>query len=404
MREILLLTLSGSDHSGVTAAFTRTLSRHAVNILDIGQAVIHDRLNLGMLLEIPDSNQAGLLMKELLFLAHQQKLQVDFAPIDSSDYERWVQSEGKPRYIATLLGRKLSAAYISHLAAVASDHGLNIDGITRLSGRFSLDDINRHKRACVEFSLRGEVADIAQLRSDLLAITRDDEVDIAIQADDLYRRHRRLVVFDMDSTLIQCEVIDELARAAGSGEQVAAITEAAMRGEIPFDESFRQRLATLRGLDAGVLQQIAENLPITEGADRLIGTLKQLGYKVGILSGGFSYFANHLKERWGLDCVSANELDMVDGRLTGKVKGEIINGEKKAELLQRMAASYGIDMRQTVAVGDGANDLPMLAIAGLGVAFHAKPLVRERARHSISSLGLDGILYLLGVRDREIVA
>jgi phosphoserine phosphatase len=402
MREILLLTISGHDHPGVTAAFTEALSRHAVNILDIGQSVIHDRLNLGMLLEVPAEDESGAVMKELLFLAHQQGLEVNFVPVDESAYAQWVGAEGKPRYIATLLGRKLTAANISHLASVATRHGLNIDGITRLSGRFAIDDSNRHKRACVEFSLRGETDDIEQLRRDLLAITQDDEVDVAIQADDLYRRHRRLVVFDMDSTLIQCEVIDELAKAAGTGAQVAAITEAAMRGEIPFNASFERRLATLKGLDASVLQDIAARLPITEGADRLINTLKQLGYKVGILSGGFSYFANHLKQRWGLDCVSANELDIVDGRLTGKVKGDIVNGERKAELLQKMAASYGIDMRQTVAVGDGANDLPMLSIAGLGVAFHAKPVVRENARHSISSLGLDGILYLLGVHDREI--
>lgn len=403
MHEILLLNISGHDHPGVTATFTERLSRHAVNVLDIGQSVIHDRLNLGMLLEVPQGDESGPLMKELLFLAHQQDLKVKFTPIDENEYQQWVGAQGKPRYIATLLGRKLSAANISHLAEVASRHGLNIDGITRLSGRFSINDSNRHKRACVEFSLRGQTGSIEQLRHDLLAITRDDEVDVAIQADDLYRRHRRLVVFDMDSTLIQCEVIDELAKAAGTGDEVAAITEAAMRGEIPFNESFERRLGTLRGLDESVLRQIADELPITEGADRLISTLKQLGYKVGILSGGFSYFANHLKGRWGLDCVSANELDIVDGKLTGEVKGEIVNGERKAELLQKMAAGYGIDMRQTVAVGDGANDLPMLSIAGLGVAFHAKPLVRESARHSISTLGLDGILYLLGVRDREVI-
>lgn len=402
MREILLLTISGADHPGVTSAFTQALGHHNVNILDIGQAVIHDRLSLGMLLEVPDADESGPVMKELLFLAHSHDLKIQFSPVADTDYENWVQSEGKPRHIATLLGRKLSAGYISHLAQVAARHGLNIDGITRLSGRFSLTDSNRHKRACVQFSLRGEVDNAEQLRHDLLSITQNDEVDIAIQADDLYRRHRRLVVFDMDSTLIQCEVIDELAKAAGTGDEVAAITEAAMRGEIPFNESFERRLGTLKGLDESVLKEIAENLPITEGADRLITTLKRLGYRVGILSGGFSYFANHLKERWGLDCVSANELDIVDGKLTGEVKGEIVNGEKKAELLQKMAHAYGIDMRQTVAVGDGANDLPMLSIAGLGVAFHAKPLVRESARHSISTLGLDGLLYLLGVRDREV--
>jgi phosphoserine phosphatase len=404
VREIFLLTLNGHDAPGLTAAFTRTLAEHGVNVLDIGQAVIHDWLNLGMLIEIPDAGESGAVMKELLFLAHQHELKVNFSPIAADDYEDWVSGYGRPRFIVTLLGRKLSAANISHVAAVVSRYGMNIDAITRLTGRFSLREENAHKRACVEFSIRGNSGDIEGLRRDLLAITREDEVDVAFQADDLYRRNRRLIVLDMDSTLIQCEVIDELAHAAGVGEQVAAITEAAMRGEIPFNESFERRLATLKGLDQAVLQQIAENLPVTEGAERLISTLKRLGYRVGILSGGFSYFANHLKQRFGIDCISANELDIVDGRLTGQVKGEIVNGEKKAELLRDMAAQLGIDMRQTIAVGDGANDLPMLAIAGLGVAFHAKPTVRENARHAISSLGLDSILYLLGVRDREISA
>jgi phosphoserine phosphatase len=401
MRELFLLTINGDDHPGVTAAFTETLGLHGVNVLDIGQAVIHDRLNLGLLIEIPDAAESGAVMKELLFLAHQHGLEVNFAPIEEDDYENWVGSQGRPRFIITLLGRKLSAANISHVAEVVSRHGLNIDAITRLSGRFSLRERNPRRRACVEFSIRGTEDDLEQLRHDLLAITREDEVDVAFQADDIYRRNRRLIVFDMDSTLIQCEVIDELARAAGVGEQVAEITEAAMRGEIPFNESFERRLATLKGLDESVLAEIARALPITEGAERLISNLKRLGYRVGILSGGFTYFANHLKQRFGLDCVSANELDIVDGRLTGEVKGEIVNGEKKAELLRAMANDLGIDMRQTIAVGDGANDLPMLSIAGLGVAFHAKPLVKENARHAISTLGLDGILYLLGVRDRE---
>lgn len=401
MREIFLLTINGNDHPGVTAAFTGTLSQHGVNVLDIGQAVIHDRLNLGLLIEIPDTSESGAVMKELLFLAHSQRLEINFTPIAEDDYEHWVGSQGRPRFIVTLLGRKLSAANISHVAEVVARHGLNIDSITRLSGRFSLREHNPRRRACVEFSIRGDTENLEQLRHDLLAITRDDEVDVAFQADDIYRRNRRLIVFDMDSTLIQCEVIDELARAAGVGDEVAAITEAAMRGEIPFNESFERRLATLEGLDESVLAGIARSLPVTEGAERLISNLKRLGYRVGILSGGFTYFANHLKQRFGVDCVSANELDIVDGRLTGKVKGEIVNGEKKAELLRAMAADLGVDMRQTIAVGDGANDLPMLSIAGLGVAFHAKPLVRENARHAISTLGLDGILYLLGVRDRE---
>lgn len=403
MSELFLLTLSGNDHPGVTADFAAALAEHGVNVLDIGQAVIHDRLNLGVLIEIPDAGESGAVMKELLFLGHSHDLQVNFQPIADDDYEDWVQSQGRPRYIVTLLGRKLSAANISHVAAAVSRHGLNIDTISRLSGRFSLRDENRRRRACIEFSIRGVADDPEQLRHDLLAITQNDEVDVAFQADDLFRRNRRLIVFDMDSTLIQCEVIDELAQAAGVGDKVAAITEAAMRGDIAFNESFKRRLATLEGLSESVLERIARELPITEGAERLISNLKRLGYKVGILSGGFNYFAENLQRRFGIDCVSANQLDIVDGRLTGQVMGEIVNGEKKAELLRGMAEHLGIDMRQTIAVGDGANDLPMLSIAGLGVAFHAKPVVRENARHSISTLGLDSILYLLGVRDREVI-
>jgi len=404
MCKLFLLTINGNDHPGVTADFTEVLAAHGAHVLDIGQAVIHQRLNLGLLLEISDAATSESVMKELLLLAHDHGLKVNFSPIAGDDYEHWVGSQGRPRYIVTLLGRKLSAANISHVASVVSRHRLNIDAISRLSGRFSLNTEAPHRRACVEFSIRGEADDPELLRHDLLAITRNDEVDLAFQADDLFRRNRRLIVFDMDSTLIQCEVIDELARAAGVGDQVAAITESAMRGEIPFNESFERRLATLTGLDSSVLEQIARDLPITEGAESLIANLKRLGYRVGILSGGFSYFANHLKQRLGVDCVSANQLDIVDGKLTGRVKGEIVNGEKKAQLLRSMAHELNIDMRQTIAVGDGANDLPMLAIAGLGVAFHAKPMVREHARHSISTLGLDSILYLLGVRDRELIA
>lgn len=402
MGEIILLNVTGRDHPGLTAALTEVLADNGVNILDIGQAVIHEHLSLGMLLEVPPEAQSSPVLKDLLFQAHQLGLQINFTPIAETEYEHWVGLQGKQRYIVTLLGRKLTARNLSHVAKVVSAHGLNIDGITRLSGRFSIKQSNRHRRACVEFSIRGKADDLTSLRHDLLEISSTDEMDVAFQADDLYRRNRRLIVFDMDSTLIQVEVIDELAKAAGVGKQVAAITESAMSGEIDFKESFKRRMALLKGLDETVLNGIAEQLPITEGAERLISNLKRLGYRVGILSGGFTYFARHLQKKLGVDCVSANELDISNGQLTGKVKGEIVDGSKKAELLQQMASEMGISMQQVIAVGDGANDLPMLSLAGLGVAFHAKPVVRENARHAISTLGLDGILYLLGVRDREV--
>jgi phosphoserine phosphatase len=404
MREIILLNVTGEDHPGLTAALSDVLTRHGANILDIGQAVIHDHLSLGMLLEVPPEAQSSPVIKDLLFEGHRLGLKINFTPIAEDEYEHWVGLQGRPRYIVTLLGRKLTAHNISRVSQVVAGHGINIDGITRLSGRFSLRDENPHRRACVEFSLRGEPStSAAALRDALLQITQDEEVDIAFQEDSLYRRNRRLIVFDMDSTLIQVEVIDELAAAAGIGEQVAAITESAMRGELDFQESFRRRLGLLKGLDESVLAGIAESLPITEGADRLISNLKRMGYTVGILSGGFTYFARHLQQKLGIDFIGANELDIKDGRLTGEVKGEIVDGAKKAELLQKMANDMGISLDQAIAVGDGANDLPMLGLAGLGVAFHAKPVVRENARHAISTLGLDGILYLLGVRDREVV-
>jgi phosphoserine phosphatase len=227
------------------------------------------------------------------------------------------------------------------------------------------------------------------------------DVDIAFQKDDIFRRNRRLVVFDMDSTLIEAEVIDELAKEAGVGEQVIEITEAAMRGEIDFNESFRRRVALLKGLDASVLERIAERLPLTEGATELVGHLKALGFKTAILSGGFTYFGHFLQQKLGFDYVYANELDIRDGKVTGEVVGTIVNGERKAQLLREIAEKEGVRLEQTIAVGDGANDLPMLSIAGLGIAFRAKPLVRQSAKQAISTLGLDGILYLIGFRDRD---
>ncbi|GAB4288773.1 MAG: phosphoserine phosphatase SerB [Thiohalomonadaceae bacterium] len=402
MREVILITVSGPDQPGTTAALTEVLASYEVNVLDIGQSVIHDTLVLGLLVEVPQDAAGCAVFRDLLFTAHRLHLTIRFSPIGSAEYEHWVSAQGQPRHIITLLGRKISARHLARVAEVVAEQGLNIDNITRLSGRISLQHPERRRIACVELSVRGAVPDLPRLHAAFLQVSQEMAVDIATQEDDIYRRSRRLVCFDMDSTLIQTEVIDELAKVAGVGDQVAAITEAAMRGEVDFAESFRRRLALLRGMDEAVLREIAERLPLTEGAEHLITTLKRFGYKVAILSGGFTYFAQHLQRKLGIDYIHANQLDFHDGKLTGEVKGEIIDGQAKARLLRELAAKEGISLQQVIAVGDGANDLPMLSIAGLGIAFHAKPIVKQQAQHSIATLGLDAILYLLGMRERDI--
>ena len=401
-REIVLLNVSGDDKPGVTAGLTEILSEHKVNILDIGQAVIHNNLGLGILLEVPESADSSPVIKDLLFKAYGMGLTIKFTPISEEQYSEWVDHQGKERYIITLISKKLTAEQISKVTNIILKQGLNIDIISRLSGRISLNDSDAQQKSVVEFSVRGTPKDIEETKSQFVNASGQTGVDIAFQEDNIYRRNRRLVCFDMDSTLIQAEVIDELARKHGVFDEVSAITEAAMRGDIDFNESFEQRVALLKGLDVSVMEEIANELPITEGAERLFKTLNKYGYKTAILSGGFTYFGNHLKNKLGIDYVFANELEVKDGKLTGKHLGEIIDGNKKAELLKLIAFKEEIHLEQVIAVGDGSNDLPMIKIAGLGIAFHAKPKVKASANHSISTIGLDAILYLLGFRDREI--
>jgi phosphoserine phosphatase len=401
LRQIVLINVSGTDKPGVTSSIMEILSRDGTQILDIGQAVIHETLSLGILVEVPADAQSSPLLKDVLFRTHELGLQARFTPIDEASYAAWVAGQGKPRHIVTLLARRLSSRHLAAISAVICRFGLNIDRIERLSGRIPLGELSGASRACVEMSARGALEDAAALRRELLQIAVAMEVDIAYQEDNIFRRNRRLVAFDMDSTLIDAEVIDELAKAAGVGEQVAAITERAMAGELDFTESFRARVALLKGLDQSVLEQVAQNLRLNEGAEKLIAIMRKLGYKTAILSGGFTYFGRYLQDRLGIDYVYANELEIADGKVTGAVTGTVVDGRRKAELLMELAVRENIALDQVIAVGDGANDLPMLSIAGLGIAFRAKPIVKQSAKQSISTLGLDGILYLLGYSDRE---
>ena len=401
LKDILLINVFGEDKPGVTSAVTSLLSNFDVTILDIGQAVIHDQLNLGLLAAIPSEANSDDLMAQVQACTTELNMRVKFLPISEQRYQQWVEQQGKPRHIVTLLARKIEAQHLAALTAVVSRYQLNIDKMVRLSGRIDLHETEELGRACVEFSVRGEASDPQAFKKSLLELAHQYDIDIAFQEDNIFRRNRRLVVFDMDSTLIDAEVIDELAIEAGVGQQVAEITEAAMQGKLDFKQSFEQRLALLEGLDASVLQKIAQRLQLNEGAEHLISTLKKLGYKTAIVSGGFSFFGEYLQEILGVDYVYANQLDIENGKVTGRVKGDIIDGQRKADLLRELAERDGLMLEQVIAVGDGANDLPMLDIAGLGIAFRAKPLVEASAKQAISSLGLDGILYLLGYSDKD---
>ncbi len=397
--ELILVNISGHDRPGVTSALTEILAEYDATILDIGQADIHHTLSLGILFKTT-GDLSGNIMKDLLFKASELNVQIRFTPVSVKEYEAWVGRQGKNRWIVTILGRRLTARQMASVTRIIADQNLNIDSIQRLTGRIPLSESEEARtKACVEFSVRGNPNDVNEMQSLFMKLSAKEEFDISLQQDTMYRRCRRLVCFDMDSTLIETEVIDELAERAGVGEKVRAITERAMRGEIDFDESFRERVALLKGLDESVMREIAENLPVTEGVSRMMEVLKRAGFKTAILSGGFTYFGNYLKQKFGIDYVYANELEIVDGKLTGRYVGDIVNGRRKAELLRLLAQVENIDIAQTIAVGDGANDLPMLTTAGLGIAFHAKPKVKATAGQSISTIGLDGVLYFIGFKD-----
>ena len=400
--EQILVGIAGQDRPGVTASVTEILAKYDAKILDIGQADIHSTLSLGILFRI-NEGLSGQVMKELLFKATELNINIDFKPIGDDEYEDWVEQQGKNRYILTIIGRSLSAKQIAAAAKVIKGQGLNIDSIIRLTGRQSIKHVEKNVRACIEFSLRGTPKNLSDMQSQLMQLSAEMEFDFSLQRDNMFRRMRRLICFDMDSTLIQTECIDELAMRAGVGDEVKAITESAMRGEIDFKESFKKRVQLLKGLDVSVMKDIAENLPITEGVDRLMEVLKRYGYKIAILSGGFTYFGEYLQRKYGIDYMYANELEVDEtGKLTGNYVGDIVDGHRKAELLKLIAQVEKVNLAQTIAVGDGANDLPMISEAGLGIAFHAKPRVVANAKQSINTIGLDGVLYFLGFKDSYI--
>lgn len=397
--EQILVRVTGQDRPGLTASIMSILAKYDARVLDIGQADIHATLSLGILIRTNEDN-SGKVMKDLLFKATELGVNIGFSPISDEEYEEWVDQQGKNRYILTIIGRSLSAENIEAATKVIANQDMNIDSIVRLTGRQSIVRKDTNVRACIELSLRGTPNDYVQMQADLMKMSQEQEIDFSLQKDNMYRRMRRLICFDMDSTLIQTECIDELAKKVGVGEQVQKITERAMRGEIDFKESFKERVALLKGLDASVMQEIADNFPITEGVDRLMSVLKNCGYKIAILSGGFTFFGEYLQRKYNIDYVYANELEIDENnKLTGNFVGEIVDGRRKAELLKLIAQVEKVNLAQTIAVGDGANDLPMLAEAGLGIAFHAKPRVRETAEQNINVIGLDGVLYFLGFKD-----
>lgn len=398
-REQILVSITGVDRPGLTASIMDILAQGNAQILDIGQSDIHSTLCLGILFRI-DEQTSGNVMKNLLFKATELGVNIEFEPIGDEEYEKWVDRQGKNRYILTIIGRGLSASQIAAATDVVTRQELNIDAIRRLTGRQSIVHPQKNMRACVEFSLRGNPRDREEMQRELMRLSQEKEMDFSFQKDDMYRRMRRLICFDMDSTLIQAECIDELARRNGVYDEVAAITASAMRGEIDFKESFTRRVALLKGLDSSVFEDIANKMPITEGVDRLMAVLKRCGYKIAILSGGFTYFGEFLQRKYGIDYVYANELEIDDnGKLTGRYVGEIVDGHRKAELLKLIAQVEKVNLAQTIAVGDGANDLPMLGQAGLGIAFHAKPRVVANAKQSLNTIGIDGVLYFLGFKD-----
>ncbi len=403
MGDTYLINITGKNSFSAIAESIYLLSDFQGYLLDIKEAVVFDTLSLAIVVEFTKNSHIDNLIKDLLYNCHQRELHLEIRKINSGEIYRSGEDNRKKKYIITVVGTYLYAIHLGKILQILEPHNTKITSIERLSRIKPLDIKEKTEVCAIEITLEGIELPLKDIRKRFLELSQKMEIDIGIQEDTPYRRHRRLIAFDMDSTLIQTEVIDELAEVAGVRDKVAEITERTMRGEINFKESLRKRVSMLKGLPLERLRHVAKHLPLTEGAPRLIKNLKVLGYKIAIISGGFTFFGNHLKKILDIDYVYANELEIKEDRLTGRILGKIIDGEEKAKLLKKIAQKEHISLEQVIAVGDGANDLPMLNLAGLGIAFRAKPVVREGAKQSLTNVGLDAILYFLGLTEKEAV-